>query len=325
MSILDPDFGINNDLTLQENMIILGVLQNVENNSVLLHDPHDEFNLRSLQDWLNGKTWYYDVSQCKAGDYIDFVNHFVLPLVNGQIDYLLVDNIDKIPDIEDKEDFEILLKYLAKGEEFDPFQNFIYSEDERIKKIGAIVFDKCQNRLVMRCGAVPSFLENCTYFLIDCRYFALCVNHYLGQSEIDKPLMLIFEGEAREQNDRLDECKRWLREMFSCIESIGHPFKQGQTYFFDNNGERQKITEHPELLNHAILPDRVLPETDFLLIHRYVDQFNYDEVLKYALDVVKEHHLPVIYLANGYELEQNPGVDLEGFDIRKLSALNVSH
>lgn len=319
MSILGQDFDIEDKTTrrcVQEQMITDKVLENVEHNSILLHDPHDEFNLCSLQGKLKGVTKHSDLSQCKAEDYVDFVNHFALPLVKGQIDYLLVDNIDKIPDIEDKEDFENLLRFMAKGDSYDPFQNFNYTdEDKRIKRVGPIDFKQYKNRLIMRSSEVPSFLESLTYFLIDCRLFALYVHKYLELAQIDKPLMLIFGGNASESNSCLDECKRWLHEVFSCVDSTGNPLKKGHLHFFDSNNDAQKISEHPELLEQAILPDSVTQETDFLLIHRYVDQFNYDAALKYALDVVSEHHLPVIYMANYYEREQNLTVDLHGFEI----------
>ena len=318
MSILDPNFDIDDKTEsrlYQEQMIADEVLKHVGGNSILLFDPHNEFNLTSLQNKLKGATKYYDLSQCKAGDYIDFVNHYVLPLVNGQIDNLLVDNIDKIPDIEDKDDFENLLRYFAKGDSYDPFQNFIYADDdERIKIIGTIDFERHKNRLIMRCTEVPEFLQRFTFIMIDCRLFALYVHQYLELTQIRKPLMLIFGGDAGESNIRLNECKRWLHEAFSCVDSLGHPFKQGHVHFFDNNNDAQKISDHPELLQHAILPETVSPETDFMLIHRYSDQFNYDAALKYALDVVSEHHLPVVCLANAYEREKNHDADLSDFD-----------
>lgn len=323
MGILSPDFDIDDKTisrSVQSQMIVDEVLKHINHISVLLLDPNDEFDLRTLQNKLEGETKYYDLSQCKAGDYVDFINQFVLPLVNGQIDYLLVDNIDKTPDIEDIKDFKNILKYLAKGGEYDPFQNVIYTEEnnQRIKRTGVIDFDNYQNRLIMRCGTVPSFLDSFTYYVIDCRQSALWVHHYLELSQIEEPLMLIFGGEAGDSNTRLSECKQWLHEMFPCVDSIGHPFKQGHDHMFDEKGNLQNISDHPELLNKAILPTSVTPETDLLLIHRYVDQFNYDAALKYALDVVSEHHLPVIYLANSYELEQNPGADLKGFEIHTI-------
>ena len=316
MSILDPNFDIDEKTLVQEQMIAEQVLKYVEHSSILLFDPHDEFNLNSLRDKLEGVAHYYDLAQCKAGDYVDFVNRYVFPLVNGQIDHLLVDNIDKIPDIEDKDDFENLLRFLAKGEDYDPFQNFTYTdEDKRIKRIGTIDFEQYKNRLIMRCAEVPEFLQSFTCIIVDCRFFALYVHQYLELAQIDRPLMLIFEGEVGHSNTCLDECKRWLHEMFSSVDSLGHPFKQGNKYFIDSNGDTQKISDHPEILNQVVLPESVAQETDFLLIHRYVDQFNYDAALKYALDIVSEHHLPVIYLANGYERDQNPSVDLQGFEI----------
>ena len=319
MNILDPNFDIDEKTLVQEQMIAEQVLKYVEHSSILLFDPHDEFNLSSLRDKLEGVAHYYDLAQCKAGDYVDFVNRYVLPLVNGQIDHLLVDNIDKIPDIEDKDDFENLLRFLAKGEDYDPFQNFTYTDDDkRIKRIGTIDFEQYKNRLIMRCAEAPEFLQSFTYIMVDCRLFVLYVHQYLEQAQIGKPLLLIFEGEAGDSNTRLNECKRWLHEMYSCVDSLGHPFKQGQVHFFDNNNEAQKISDHPELLERTILPESVTQETDFLLIHRYIDQFSYDAVLKYALDVVSEHHLPVVCLTNHYEREKNPDVELSDFDVHYI-------
>ena len=315
MSILSPDFDIDDKTirrSVQSQMIVNEVLKNISLKSVLLLDPHDEFNLCTLQNKLEGETKYYDLSQCKAGDYVDFINQFVLPLVNGQIAYLLVDNVDKIPDIDEKEDFKNILKYIAEGGDYDPFQNILYADEEKhIVRVGAIDFSKHSNHLIMQGGEIPEFLEPFTYVFIDCRQFALWVHHYLELSQIDKPLMMIFGGEAA--NSRLNECKQWLREFYHCVDSIGHPFKQGQEYCFDEKGNPQNISDHPERLNKAILPESATPETDFLLIHRYVDQFNWDAALSYALEVVREHHIPVIYLANDYEYEMNRDIDLSGF------------
>ena len=319
MSLLSSDFDIKDEDVFRNYLHSL-IADEVKvglnrNNAVLLFDPHDEFDLHYLQGVLEGPTAYYDMSQCKSGDYEVFVKQYVLPLVNGQIDYLLVDNVDKIPDIEEKDVFEILLKLIAKGEEYDPFQNILYVDkgSEHICRTGTIDFDKYKNRLIMRCEEKPSFLEPFTCHIVDCRNFVLLIHFYLEKSDKAFPLMLIFGKESG--NSRLDECKRWVHEVCNSVDSKGHPFKQGNEYFLDKDGNQQKLSDHTELLNRVILPESVTPETEFLLLHRYVDQFN-PEALKYALDVVREHQLPVVFLTNSYEY--NPNIDLQGFKVYHL-------
>lgn len=312
MSILSSnyDLDVNNIFRINLHKLILDEVNFYlkSQNSILLCDPHAECDMHILQNNLVGSSKYYDLAQCKAGDYVDFVKDYVLPLVYGQIKYLLVDNIDKIPKIKDKAEFENILKYLARREDYNPFQNYSVAHKD-IPNVGTIDFDKVKDYLIMRCENVPEILTTNTYRAVDCRSFVLMVHEHMKKTSKDCPLMLIF-GKS---NDRLDECKRWLNEEYNCVCIEGHPFKQGSEHFFDTNGNLQKFDDHPELQNKAILPIGATSETDFILIHRYLDQFNWDAALSYALDVVREHHIPVIYLANDYEYEKNRDIDLSGF------------
>ena len=313
MSILSSNYDLDEKtiFRINQHKLILDEVKSYlkSQNAILLCDPHSECDMHILQNNLVGPSKYYDLAQCKAGNYVDFIRDYVLPLVYGQIDYLLVDNIDKIPEIKDKTEFENILKYLAKREDYNPFQNYSATPNDLIPNVGTIDFDKVKDHLIMRCEEVPKFLTDNTYFPVDCRNFVLMVHEYMEKTSKDVPLMLIF-GKS---NDRLDECKRWLCEVYNCICMTGHPFKQGQKDFFDTDGNLQKFDDRPELLDKTILPTEATSETDFILIHRYVDQFNYDSALSYALDVVREHHIPVIYLANDYEYEMNRDIDLSGF------------
>lgn len=143
------------------------------------------------------------------------------------------------------------------------------------------------------------------------------VNNYVTSGNPEKPMMIIFGGEddKGESLTPIDQFRHDLEKMFKCaVINGGHPFKQGHEHLI-YNGKIEKISDHPELLEEPILPSHVNKDTQLIVFYRYVDQFNQDVALSYAVDIVKEHKIPVVYLANGYQRQSHLDVCLDVFDL----------
>lgn len=174
MSILDPNFDIDDDVEYRGNFLEFIVRETKCHRVILLLDPDNVVNMYQLKNRFPDNKVLFDMSQCKPGCYVDFVKQYVLPFVNGSINYLLLDHIDKIPDIYERADFEQLLKFMAKGDEYDPFQNI-----HDVGRTGTLDFGNLNNNLLMRCAEVPEFLQKFTYIVVDCRNYVQYVDEML--------------------------------------------------------------------------------------------------------------------------------------------------
>lgn len=136
------------------------------------------------------------------------------------------------------------------------------------------------------------------------------VNNYVTSGNPKKPMMIIFGGEDEkgESNVPLDQFRHDLEEMFKSAVIYGH---------FVYNGKLVIINEHPELLEGPILPSYVNKDTQLIIFYQYIGQFK-DVQLSYVVDIVKEHKIPVVYLANGYEYQKNLDVCLDDFDLNVI-------
>lgn len=78
-------------------------------------DP--EIPIKHVGKLLGIRSKYIDLSQTSNGDYNRFAQH----LNQFKYDGLLIDNVDKIPNNEDREDWEHFIKFALKREkEFQP-------------------------------------------------------------------------------------------------------------------------------------------------------------------------------------------------------------
>ena len=182
MSILDSDFDIDDDLMYRS--VFLQYIANEAENFlvILLVDPDNVVNMPNLQGVFPKKaTKLCDMSQCQTADYVPFVQQFALPLAQGKIDLLLLDNIDQIPDSELKDEYEQLLKYMAKRELYNPFQNLVGTEYEPVKRSENVDFSNVQ--LIMRCAEVPNYLQRDTYILINCQNYTQFVDEMPEDSQ----------------------------------------------------------------------------------------------------------------------------------------------
>ena len=269
---------------------------------VLLIDPDKEVDLSKVTNRC------IDMSMWLKKPIEDFLQNVIKPFTEKPYPGLALDNVDTI---EVNDDYYNLLRAIVKRD----FYN---------SKVMDINFAD-HDWIVLRCSQKPKFTSDTAPYFIDSKsdmwYEFLhsstqVVENYLTQPAITRPLMLIFGGESGESNSRLDGCKKWLQEMYNSVCRIGHPL-EGHVHFIDKEGNTQKVADHPELLETAILPATVKADTDVMIIHRFVDQFNL-EALKYAKGVVSEHNLPVIYLANAYEHEKNLSIDLSDFIVHHI-------
>ena len=119
---------------------------------------------------------YCDMSQCQASDYVPFVDQLARPFAQEAIDYLLLDKINEIPDSELRDDFEQLLKCMAKRENYDPFQNIpgIKSGTEDFGKAG---------HLIMRCSEIPSFLQSYTFIAVLCKDYVRLTTEFVTKDK----------------------------------------------------------------------------------------------------------------------------------------------
>ncbi len=144
------------------------------------------------------------MSQCQTGGYVDFVKQYVLPFAGGSINYLLLDHIDKIPDIRERTDFEQLLRFMAKGDEYDPFQNI-----HDLGRTETINFGGLKNTLIMRCAEVPEFLQRYTYIIVDCRNYVQYVDEMLAaekREDSQKQSTFAGRGSGKCGTVRLEDC-----------------------------------------------------------------------------------------------------------------------
>ena len=170
MNILDPNFDIDDDNILRVVFQDYIIKESDNFPVILLVDPDKVVDMQALKNIINDKkglAMYCDMSQCQASNYVPFVNQLARPFAQGAIDYILLDKIDEIPDCELRDEFEQLLKYMAKREDYDPFQNI--HDIEPIKR-GIEDFSKA-GHLIMRCSETPSFLQSDTFTLIDCNNY----------------------------------------------------------------------------------------------------------------------------------------------------------
>lgn len=111
--------------------------------SACVVDTADKFPINDLENMFPDiYSKYIDLSQCKEGDYLRFCEHL------SQFEYegLLIDNIDRIPNNADREDWEAFVRFALKRETEFPLLPFhCISFDER--HIGA------------RCRRFPEYLN----------------------------------------------------------------------------------------------------------------------------------------------------------------------
>lgn len=109
----------------------------------------DDFSLRSFCDHdllsINEKPAYFDLSEVTEGDYRLILRELSYGVAESGI---LLDNIDRIPDIPDREDLEFLVRMALKRDTFP-------TEIDRPIE----VLDFSNIRVGVRCSRLPDYLK----------------------------------------------------------------------------------------------------------------------------------------------------------------------
>ena len=125
------------------------------------------------------------------------------------------------------------------------------------------------------------------------------IEEYVGSSPI-RPVLIWFHS-----NPDIDNARRVISEMNGCATC-------GQALYIDKAGTIQTITPSGDD-EQFIIPRTYNENTKFFLFHCYMEQLR-GEYLKYALDLMYETKLPVVYLANDYSKEEEPQANVSAFE-----------
>ena len=113
------------------------------------------------------------------------------------------------------------------------------------------------------------------------------IEEYVGSSPI-RPVIIWFHS-----NHDIDNARRAISEMNGCATC-------GQALYIDKEGTIQTLTPSGDD-EQFIIPGTYNENTKFFLFRRYMEQLR-GEYLKYALDLMYETKLPVVYLANNLQI-----------------------
>lgn len=140
------------------------------------------------------------------------------------------------------------------------------------------------------------------------------ISNYVAKGKFTKPLMIVATSKHISSNDIVDECKSWISEKYKVYHLQGHPFKQGNKFFFID-GKTERIIDHPEILNSVIVPSGA-EESQLLLYHRYLEQLD-PQHLEYVVALSYKIQKPAICLINDYSYAKykDEGLNLSSFEI----------
>lgn len=122
------------------------------------------------------------------------------------------------------------------------------------------------------------------------------IKAYISSSPI-RPVLIWFHS-----NPDIDNARRAISEMNGCATC-------GGAIYADKEG----VIQPSESAEKLIIPGTYNESTKFFLFHRYEEQLKVP-FLQYAVDLMKEAKLPVIYLANDYSKEEEPRADVSVFE-----------
>lgn len=125
------------------------------------------------------------------------------------------------------------------------------------------------------------------------------IEEYVGSSPI-RPVIIWFHS-----NPDIDNARRAISEMNGCATC-------GQALYVDKAGAIQTLTPSEDD-EQFIIPGTYNENTKFFMFHRYMEQLK-APYLQYAVDLMKETKLPVVYLANDYSKEEEPQANVSAFE-----------
>lgn len=122
------------------------------------------------------------------------------------------------------------------------------------------------------------------------------INEYIASTP-KHPLMVWFHS-----NNDIDEVRRNIENIPGCTTC-------GGAIYIDKDGVIQPSGKEEKV----IIPGTYNESTKFFLFHRYTEQLK-APYLQYAVDLMKETKLPVIYVANDYSKEEESQLDVSAFE-----------
>ena len=125
------------------------------------------------------------------------------------------------------------------------------------------------------------------------------IEEYVGSSPI-RPVIIWFHS-----NPDIDNARHAISEMNGCATC-------GNALYADKKGTLKTITPSEDE-TQFVIPRTYDESTKFFLFHRYEEQLR-GEYLKYALDLMYETKLPVVYLVNNYSKEEEPQANVSAFE-----------
>lgn len=125
------------------------------------------------------------------------------------------------------------------------------------------------------------------------------IEEYISSSPI-RPVIIWFHS-----NPDIDNARRAISEMNGCATC-------GQALYIDKAGAIQTLTPSGDD-EQFIIPGTYNENTKFFMFHRYMEQLK-APYLQYAVDLMKETKLPVVYLANCYFKEEEPQANVSAFE-----------
>ena len=122
------------------------------------------------------------------------------------------------------------------------------------------------------------------------------INEYIASTP-QHPLMVWFHS-----NNDIDEARRNIENIPGCATC-------GNAIYTDDKGVIQPSGTDEKV----IIPRTYNENTKFFLFHRYMEQLK-APYLQYAVDLMKETKLPVVYVSNDYSKEEEPQLDVSAFE-----------
>lgn len=125
------------------------------------------------------------------------------------------------------------------------------------------------------------------------------INKYIASTP-KHPLLVWFHS-----NNDIDEARRNIKNIPGCATC-------GNAIYVDKEGVIKTITPS-ETDEKFIIPGTYYETSKFFLFHSYTEQLK-AHYLQYAVDLMKETKLPMIYVANDYSKEEEPQLDVSAFE-----------
>lgn len=121
------------------------------------------------------------------------------------------------------------------------------------------------------------------------------INEYIAGTP-KHPLMVWFHSDID-----IDDVRRNIANIPGCATC-------GQAIYADKEG----VIQPSESAEKFIIPDTYNETTKFFLFHRFLEQLK-APFLQYAVDLMKETKLPVIYVVNDYSKEEETQLNVSAF------------